>query len=255
MAKPAVVLLSGGLDSATTAAIARAEGFRVFALSVDYGQRHRLSSRPLRRGGRGRSRAAYHGAALILGNFGGSALTADIAVPKSRPPEEMNDRDSDHLRAGPQHGDALACAGLGRGAGGRRYFHRRERGRLQRLSRLPARVHRRLSRSWRIWRRKPASRAHSRFQFHAPLCDVDESGHRSPRHGMGVDLRLDAHLLGSEFDRHASAGACDAASCRLPRLCRSRARDPLKYQVPSPRRKKRGERWTARSVSLFSTAR
>ena len=39
---PAVVLLSGGLDSATTAAIARADGYRLFALSVDYGQRHRF---------------------------------------------------------------------------------------------------------------------------------------------------------------------------------------------------------------------
>ncbi len=41
MSKPAVILLSGGLDSATTAAIARAEGFELCALSVDYGQRHR----------------------------------------------------------------------------------------------------------------------------------------------------------------------------------------------------------------------
>jgi 7-cyano-7-deazaguanine synthase len=89
-AKPrAVVLLSGGLDSATTAAIARADGFDVYALSVDYGQRHRWELDSARRVA-GVQRVAEHRViAIDLAQFGGSALTADIAVPQGRAPQEI----------------------------------------------------------------------------------------------------------------------------------------------------------------------
>jgi 7-cyano-7-deazaguanine synthase len=78
----AVVLLSGGLDSATTLAIARAGGYRLFALSVRYGQRHEVELELARRvaGRFGVERHAVIGVDLTL--FGGSALTDDIAVPK-----------------------------------------------------------------------------------------------------------------------------------------------------------------------------
>lgn len=91
MTKKAVVLLSGGLDSATVAAIARSEGFEVFALSFSYGQRH--SSELVAAG-----RVATHAGAIDhkvvpidLRAFGGSALTADIEVPKGRDASEMSD--------------------------------------------------------------------------------------------------------------------------------------------------------------------
>jgi 7-cyano-7-deazaguanine synthase len=81
----AVVLLSGGLDSYTAAAVARRDGFELFALSINYGQRH------LRELEAARAVAAALGVArhveidLDLSRFGGSALTADIDVPKDRP--------------------------------------------------------------------------------------------------------------------------------------------------------------------------
>jgi len=81
----AVVLLSGGLDSATVLAIAKAAGFAPYALSFRYGQRHGIELE------RAREVAAALGAvdhAVVefdLRRFGGSALTADIAVPKDRP--------------------------------------------------------------------------------------------------------------------------------------------------------------------------
>jgi 7-cyano-7-deazaguanine synthase len=85
----AVVLLSGGLDSATTLALAREKGFAAYALSVDYGQRHRVEL------DRARQLAVKLGAAdhrivkIDLRAIGGSALTAGIDVPKDRPYEDM----------------------------------------------------------------------------------------------------------------------------------------------------------------------
>jgi len=87
--KPAVVLLSGGLDSTTTLAIAKAEGFGVHALTFAYGQRHAIEI------GAARGIAAALGVvkheilSIDLGQFGGSALTADIPVPKDRGAEDM----------------------------------------------------------------------------------------------------------------------------------------------------------------------
>jgi 7-cyano-7-deazaguanine synthase len=85
----AVVLLSGGLDSATTLAVARSEGFEVYTLSVDYGQRHReelgFAAIQARRQG-----AIEHRVVQIdLRAVGGSALTDDIAVPKDRSHEAI----------------------------------------------------------------------------------------------------------------------------------------------------------------------
>lgn len=83
--RPAVVLLSGGLDSATTLAMARAAGFAAHAISFDYGQRHRFELQAAARVA-GALRAVDHVVMSIdLRAFGGSALTADIAVPKDRP--------------------------------------------------------------------------------------------------------------------------------------------------------------------------
>ncbi len=82
--KPAVVLVSGGLDSATTLAIAREEGFNPFALSFDYGQRHRFELEAARRVCRANAVADHVIFKLDLRAFGGSALTDDVDVPKDR---------------------------------------------------------------------------------------------------------------------------------------------------------------------------
>jgi 7-cyano-7-deazaguanine synthase len=79
--KPAVVLLSGGLDSATVLAMADAQGFRCYALSVDYGQRHRSELIAAENVARANS-ATLKVIELDLRTFGGSALTDDIDVPE-----------------------------------------------------------------------------------------------------------------------------------------------------------------------------
>lgn len=80
----AVVLLSGGLDSATVLAIARAEGFEPHALTVAYGQRHAAEILAARAVARAVGAAGHLETSVDLRRFGGSALTADIAVPKDR---------------------------------------------------------------------------------------------------------------------------------------------------------------------------
>jgi 7-cyano-7-deazaguanine synthase len=85
----AVVLLSGGLDSATTAALANAEGFEVYALSFRYGQRHSAELDAARRVADHLGVVKHVVATIDLALFGGSALTADIPVPKGRDLEAM----------------------------------------------------------------------------------------------------------------------------------------------------------------------
>jgi 7-cyano-7-deazaguanine synthase len=81
--KPAVCLVSGGLDSATVLAIARREGYRCYALSFDYGQRHRAELEAASRVASSQGAAEHRVVSIDLRAFGGSALTADIAVPKT----------------------------------------------------------------------------------------------------------------------------------------------------------------------------
>jgi 7-cyano-7-deazaguanine synthase len=90
MAKPAVVLLSGGLDSATTLAIAKQQDFTPFALSFRYGQRHAVEIEAARQIASAANVARHVIVDIDLRVFGGSALTDDIAVPKGRSSAEMS---------------------------------------------------------------------------------------------------------------------------------------------------------------------
>ncbi len=85
----AVVLLSGGLDSATCLAIAKSWGFAPLAMSFRYGQRHQVELAAAARVAAAAGAARHVVVDIDLRAFGGSALTADIAVPKDRPEAEM----------------------------------------------------------------------------------------------------------------------------------------------------------------------
>jgi 7-cyano-7-deazaguanine synthase len=85
----AVVLLSGGMDSATAAAMTKARGFDLYALSFRYGQRHALELEAARRVAAGLGVVRHAIVDIDLRGFGGSALTADIAVPKDRPADAI----------------------------------------------------------------------------------------------------------------------------------------------------------------------
>src|SRR5580700_4978464 len=88
--KRAVVLLSGGLDSATALAIALRDGYEAYALSFDYGQRHAFELEAARRVARAEQVRQHIVFPLNLRSFGGSALTGDLAVPKDRAEAEMS---------------------------------------------------------------------------------------------------------------------------------------------------------------------
>ncbi len=87
--KHAIVLLSGGLDSATTLAIARSQGYEIYALSFDYGQRHKRELKAAKK--IAKSLGARKHLVVKIDNqiFGGSALTDDVDVPKSRSEKEI----------------------------------------------------------------------------------------------------------------------------------------------------------------------
>lgn len=90
--RPAVVLLSGGLDSATALAVARAEGFACHAITFDYGQRHRVELEAAERVARQLGVASQRTVKIdtqAFDGFRGSALTDDIAVPKDRDESQM----------------------------------------------------------------------------------------------------------------------------------------------------------------------
>jgi 7-cyano-7-deazaguanine synthase len=87
----AVCLLSGGLDSATCLALARRDGFETYALSFDYGQRHRVELDAARRIAEAIGAAGHRIAKIDLRVFGHSALTDDIDVPKGRDESQMGE--------------------------------------------------------------------------------------------------------------------------------------------------------------------
>lgn len=91
MPKPAVVLLSGGLDSTTVLAIARSEGFLPYALSFRYGQRHVVELEAAKRVAHLEGVGGHVIADIDLRAFGGSALTAEIDVPKHEDASELGD--------------------------------------------------------------------------------------------------------------------------------------------------------------------
>jgi 7-cyano-7-deazaguanine synthase len=87
--KRAVVLLSGGIDSTTTLAVAIAEGYEAYALSFDYGQRHQIETEAARRVADSLGAKEHRVAKIDMRVFGGSALTDDVDVPKQRSETEI----------------------------------------------------------------------------------------------------------------------------------------------------------------------
>ena len=80
----AIILLSGGLDSATTCAVAKQQGFELCGISFNYGQRHHIELQSAQKIAQSFNISSYKIIDLDLRTFGGSALTADIAVPKNQ---------------------------------------------------------------------------------------------------------------------------------------------------------------------------
>ncbi|MCC6494342.1 MAG: 7-cyano-7-deazaguanine synthase QueC [Pirellulales bacterium] len=226
--QPAVVLLSGGLDSATTAAIARREGFRLFALSVDYGQRHRFELDAARRVARSLGAAEHRVLTIDLGSLGGSALTDDIAVPQDRGQDEMSTgipityvpaRNTILLAVALGYAEVIRAADVFIGVNAVDYSGYPDCrpefiASFERLANLAT---------------KAGVEGALQFRIHAPLLRLAKAEIIRRGVELGVDYRL-THTCYAPDARGTPCGRCDACQIRLKGFDDAGLTDPVQYQ-------------------------
>ena len=227
MSKPAVLLLSGGLDSATTGAMARADGFDLYALSFDYGQRHRFELAAADRVAKMLGVARHITLRIDLATFGASALTAAIGVPKDRTMAEMDAsipityvpaRNTVFLSLALAYAEVLSAADIFLGVNAVDYSGypdcRPEYiAAFERLANLAT---------------KAGVEGSLAFRIHTPLIRMTK-GEIVRR---GVELGVDYSLTHTCYDpdRHgASCGRCDACVLRQRGFADAGLTDPLAY--------------------------
>jgi 7-cyano-7-deazaguanine synthase len=231
MSKPAVILLSGGLDSATAAAIARKEGFELFALSVDYGQRHRFELEASRRVAAAMGVGRHVVLTVDLRQLGGSALTGPIAVPKDRSPGEMQQeipvtyvpaRNTILLGLALAYAEVVGAADIFIGVNAIDYSGYPDCRpeflvAFQRLANLAT---------------KAGVQGYLDFQVHAPLVRLT----KAEIIRRGIELGVDYGLTHSCYDPDPagrSCGRCDACQLRLKGFAAAGLKDPLEYKAES----------------------
>jgi 7-cyano-7-deazaguanine synthase len=236
-----VVLLSGGLDSATTAAIARAEGFRLYALSVDYGQRHRFELEAARRVAQSLGVVEHRVLRIDLGAIGGSALTADIDVPQDRPAEEMSSgipvtyvpaRNTVMLSLALGYAEVVGAADIFIGVNAVDYSGYPDCrpefiAAFEQVANLAT---------------KAGVEGALQFRIHAPLIQMTKA--EIIRRGMelGVDYAL-THSCYAPNDEGVACGRCDACQLRLKGFAEAGLVDPVQYQYKAePQRAQRTQR-------------
>jgi 7-cyano-7-deazaguanine synthase len=224
----AVVLLSGGLDSATVLAIARSRGFEAFALSFSYGQRHswelHAASRVAEAGG-----AAQHRIVTIdLRAFGGSALTDDIEVPKGRDAQTMSHgvpityvpaRNTIFLSFALAWAEVLGSSDIFIGVNALDYSGypdcRPDYIRAyEQMANLATRA---------------GVEGHQRLTIHAPLMEMTKADIIRTGVGLGVDYSLTSSCYDPAPDG-TPCGQCDSCFLRRKGFAENGMADPLNYR-------------------------
>lgn len=227
MSHRAVVLLSGGLDSATTCAIARSEGFDVHALSVDYGQRHRFELDAARRVAVSLGVVEHRVVRIDLSGFGGSALTAEVDVPKDRNEAAMNAaipvtyvpaRNTVLLSLALGYAEVLGAADLFVGVNAVDYSGYPDCRpafieAFERLANLAT---------------KAGVEGTLRFRVHAPLIEWTKAQIIRRGTELGVDYGL-THTCYDPAADGTSCGRCDACVLRRKGFAEAGQTDPLRY--------------------------
>lgn len=223
----AVVLLSGGLDSATTAAIARSQGFEWFGLSVDYGQRHRFELEASRKVAKALGARDHIQVDVDLSRIGGSALTADIAVPKDRDEAAMSTgipvtyvpaRNTVLLSLALGYAEVLGAADLFVGVNAVDYSGYPDcrpeyLAAFERLANLAT---------------KAGVEGSLKFKIHAPLVHLSKAEIIRTGVSLGVDYGLTHTCYDPDLEGRA-CGHCDACTLRLKGFAEAGLPDPVVY--------------------------
>ncbi len=228
MSRPAVVLLSGGLDSATTAAVARRDGFEVNALTFDYGQRHDVEIAAARKVATQIGAARHVVLPIDLRAFGGSALTDDIEVPKGRSEEDIAAgipvtyvpaRNTIFLALALAWGEVLGTGEIFIGVNARDYSGYPDC-RPDYLAAFQAMGN--LATKGAVEGRLPVT-------LHSPLIDLTKAEIIALGSGLGVDYSLTRSCYDPDADGRA-CGACDSCALRLKGFAEAGLTDPAPYR-------------------------
>ncbi|MDB5387921.1 MAG: exsB protein [Planctomycetaceae bacterium] len=225
--RPAVVLVSGGLDSATVLAIAKAAGFTPFALTFDYGQRHRFELDAARRVCQAAGVTRQVVTKIDLRSFGGSALTSDLAVPKDRDADELSHgipityvpaRNTVFLSFALGWAEVLGAADIFIGVNAVDYSGYPDCrpefiAAFQHLANLAT---------------KAGVEGTSQWQIHTPLIDLTKAEIIREGHRLGVDYAL-THSCYDPDESGRSCGHCDSCQLRLKGFAEVGLADPVSY--------------------------
>ncbi len=225
--KKAVCLLSGGLDSATCLALAVRDGYDCYALSFDYGQRHRVELAAAARVAESLRAKEHRTATIDLRVFGGSALTADIAVPKHEsagqigegiPPTYVPARNTIFLSYALAWAEVLECSDIFIGVNAIDYsgypdcrpeFIRA----FENIANLAT---------------KAGVEGKTHVRIHTPLIELSKAGIVK----LAAELKLDFALTHSCYDPNndgRACGHCDSCLLRLKGFDEAGIIDPISY--------------------------
>jgi 7-cyano-7-deazaguanine synthase len=221
----AVVLLSGGLDSATALAVAIHEGFDAHALSFHYGQRHDIEVTAAKRVAASLGAREHRIAEIDLRVFGGSALTDEIAVPKNRDVQNANGIPITHVPArntiflsyALAWCEVLGAADIFIGVNAIDYSGYPDCrpafiAAFEELANVATK----------------AGVEGARFQIHAPLISMSKSQIIRKGTELGVDFSL-THSCYDPVEDHLACGACDSCRLRLEGFRAAGFEDPISY--------------------------
>ena len=226
--KKAVVLLSGGLDSYTSAGYAKQEGYECYALTVDYGQRHSVELDCAKKVAQALGVKEHKILKLDLRAFGGSALTADIDVPKVNGPKidqssipctYVPARNTIMLSLALGWAEVLGAFDIFIGANAVDYSGypdcRAEfMAAFERLANLAT---------------KAGVECKGKFSIHAPLLSLSKNEIIEEGLKMGLDYGL-THSCYDPDENGIACGKCDSCMIRLRGFEHAHASDPVKYQ-------------------------
>jgi 7-cyano-7-deazaguanine synthase len=223
---PAVVLLSGGIDSTTTLAIARAGDYDAYALSFDYGQRHKIETEAARRVADSLGAKEHRIAKIDLRIFGGSALTNDVKVPKKRSETEIADgipityvpaRNTIFLAYALAWAEVIPAADIFLGVNAIDYSGYPDC-RPEFIEAFEAMAN----------LGTKAGAEGRRFQIHTPLIKFSKAEIIRKAVELGVDLSL-THSCYDPSPKGLACGECDSCLLRLKGFRETGIKDPTRY--------------------------